>query len=43
MVDFEFASTRNFVSSVSSTLELPDTDCKQSAPGSDKPLGHGAR
>ena len=42
MVDCEFASTRNFVSSVSSTLELPDTDCKQSAPGSGTPLGRGA-
>ena len=30
------------MSSVSSTLELPDTDCKQSAPGSDSPLRRGA-
>ena len=36
---------KRFALSVSSTLELPDTDCKQSAPGSGSggtPLGHGA-
>ena len=40
--DWYFASTCNFALSVSSTLELPDTDCKQSAPGSGTPLGRGA-
>ena len=42
LLDWLYDSTRNFVSSVSSTLELPDTDCKQSAPGSDSPLRRGA-
>ena len=41
LLDWLYDSTRNFVSSVSSTLELPDTDCKRSAPGSDSPLRRG--
>ena len=42
LLDWLYDSTRNFVSSVSSTLELPDSDCKQSAPGSGTPLRRGA-
>ena len=42
LLDWLYDSTRNFVSSVSSTLELPDSDCKQSDPGSGTPLGRGA-
>ena len=38
LLDWLYDSTRNFVSSVSSTPELPDTDCKQSDSGSDSPL-----
>ena len=42
LLDWLYDSTRNFVSSVSSTLELPDNHCKQSAPGSGTPLRRGA-
>ena len=43
LLDWLYDSTRNFVSSVSSTPELPDTDCKQSDSGSHSPLRRRAR
>ena len=41
-LDKKFAGICSFESSVSSTPKLPDTDCKQSAPGSGTPLWRGA-